>query len=195
MAIDCFFDRQVDVRILEDQILVWRCKRGDKDAMCRVYEKYEGDLLTIAAHLLGDAAGAEDVLQDVFLRFVESLDTFHLTGSLKAYLSTCVVNRCRDRFRRNGRDKTVPIDIAEQTVSAEKTPAQAAICREELQRVGNALAQLPYPQREAVVLHLTGDMKFGAIAVLQEVSVKTVLSRYRYGLDKLRSLLNGEVSK
>jgi len=183
------------VRILEDQILVWRCKHGDKDALYRIYEKYEEDLLTMAAHLLGDTAGAEDVLQDVFLRFVESLDTFRLTGSLKAYLATCVVNRCRDQFRRNGRDRTVPMESAEQAVSAEKNPVQTAIRQEELQRVNCALAELPYQQREAVVLHLTGDMKFHAIATLQEVPVKTVLSRYRYGLDKLRSLLDGEVSK
>ena len=183
------------MRILEDQILVWQCKRGDKDAMCRIYEKYEGDLLTMAAHLLGDKTGAEDVLQDVFLRFVESLDTFNLTSSLKGYLSICVLNRCRDRFRQAGRNRTVSMENAEQAVSAERSPAQAAIWREDIQRVGNALAELPYPQREAVVLHLTGDMKFGAIAALQEVPVKTVLSRYRYGLDRLRSLLNGEVSK
>jgi len=37
-------------------------------------------------------------------------------------------------------------------------------------------------------MHLTGGMKFDDIARLQDVSVKTVLSRYRYGLDKLRSL-------
>jgi RNA polymerase sigma-70 factor (ECF subfamily) len=185
----------LDVRILEDQILIWQCKRGDKAAMCRVYEKYEGDLLTMAAHLLGDRTGAEDVLQDVFLRFVESLDTFNLTSSLKGYLSTCVLNRCRDRFRQVGRNRTVSMENAEQVVSAEKTPVQTAIGREELQRISNAMAELPDPQREAVVLHLTGGMKFNAIARLQDVSVKTVLSRYRYGLDKLRSLLNGEVSK
>src|SRR4030042_4715158 len=98
---------RLDVRILEDHILVWRCRRGDKDARCRVYEKYEDDLLTIAAHLLGGTADAEDVLQDVFIRFVESSDTFHLAGSLKAYLSTCIVNRCRDQFRRISRDRTV----------------------------------------------------------------------------------------
>jgi len=183
------------VRILEDQILVWRCKHGDKDALYRIYEKYEEDLLTMAAHLLGDTASAEDVLQDVFLRFVESLDTFYLTGSLKAYLSTCVVNRCRDRFRRNGRDRTVPMESAEQAVSAEKNPVQTAIRQEELQRVNCALAELPYQQREVIALRLTGNMRFRAIAELQNVSVKTVLSRYRYGLDKLRSLLDGEVSK
>ncbi len=57
------------------------------------------------------------------------------------------------------------------------------------------MAQLPYEQREAVVLHLQGAMKFKEIAEIQETSVKTALSRYRYGLDKLRSILTGEVEK
>jgi RNA polymerase sigma-70 factor (ECF subfamily) len=183
------------VNILEDKMLVWRCKGGDKDALRRIYEKYEGDLLTMAAHLLGDRAGAEDVLQDVFMRFVESLDTFTLTSSLKGYLSTCVLNRCRDRIRKAGRTRTVSLENAVEAVSARHSPVQTAIGREELGRISNAIAQLPDPQREAVVMHLTGGMKFAAIAQLQDVSVKTVLSRYRYGLDKLRLLLNGEVTK
>jgi RNA polymerase sigma-70 factor (ECF subfamily) len=183
------------LNILEDKILVWRCKGGDQEALRRIYEKYEGDLLTMAAHLLGDTAGAEDVLQDVFLRFVESLDTFNLTSSLKGYLSTCVLNRCRDRFRQIGRARTVSVENAGYAVSVEKTPVQTAIGREELERISNAMAELPDEQRQVVVLHLTGGMKFAAIARIQDVSVKTVLSRYRYGLDKLRSLLNGEVTK
>lgn len=87
------------------------------------------------------------------------------------------------------------MESAEQAVSAEKNPVQTAIRQEELQRVNCALAELPYQQREVIALRLTGNMRFRAIAELQNVSVKTVLSRYRYGLDKLRSLLDGEVSK
>ena len=50
-----------------------------------------------------------------------------------------------------------------------------------------------YRAREAVVLHIQGTMKFKEIARLQQTSVKTALSRYRYGLNKLRSIFNGEV--
>jgi RNA polymerase sigma-70 factor (ECF subfamily) len=58
-----------------------------------------------------------------------------------------------------------------------------------------AMEQLPYEQREVVILRVQGEMKFSTIAALQQTSVKTVLSRYRYGISKLRSLLNGEVSQ
>jgi RNA polymerase sigma-70 factor (ECF subfamily) len=57
------------------------------------------------------------------------------------------------------------------------------------------MTQLPYEQREAIVLHIQGPMKFKEIAKLQQTSVKTVLSRYRYGMNKLRSILNSEAKK
>ena len=76
-----------------------------------------------------------------------------------------------------------------------KSPIQLVICTEELQKLKEAITQLPYEQREVVVLRVQGDMRFRQIAKLQDVSIKTALSRYRYGLDKLRSMLNGEVQK
>ena len=74
-------------------------------------------------------------------------------------------------------------------------PEQCIIEAEELMRLRKALTQIPYEQREAVILHLKGNMKLRDIAKLQGVSISTIHGRYRYGLDKLRSLLNGEVVK
>ena len=55
-----------------------------------------------------------------------------------------------------------------------------------------ALTELPYEQREAVLLHLQAGLKFREIANVQRISAKTAESRYRYGLNKLRSMLNSE---
>jgi RNA polymerase sigma-70 factor (ECF subfamily) len=55
------------------------------------------------------------------------------------------------------------------------------------------MMELPDEQREIVVLHLQGRMPFREIARLQGISVNTAMSRYRYGLDKLRSALDGEL--
>jgi len=62
-----------------------------------------------------------------------------------------------------------------------------------MQLISVALEQLPYEQREVVVLRTRGRMTFRAIAELRQVSVRTVHSRYRYGLDKLKTVLNGQV--
>jgi RNA polymerase sigma-70 factor (ECF subfamily) len=52
--------------------------------------------------------------------------------------------------------------------------------------------QLPYEQREVFILHVQGDMTFQQIAEQIGASINTVQSRYRYGIEKLRSLLNTE---
>ena len=181
--------------MLEDRLLIWRFKCGSRDAFGRIYAKYESDLLTLAANLLADATAAEDVVQDVFISFVQSIRQFRLKGSLRGYLATCVANRSRDLIRKRQRRRTVPAGEAQRMTSTAAGPVQLAIRSEELEKLSCAMGELPYEQREAIVLHLHGDLRFRAIAELQNVSIKTVQSRYRYGLDKLRSILNGEVTK
>ena len=181
--------------MLEDRLLLWKFKCGSRDAFRLIYEKYAGDLLTLAANLLNDKADAEDVVQDVFISFVQSVEKFRLTGSLKGYLATCVANRSRDYIRRNKRRQTAAVNEPEQTTSDAKNPVQLVICSEELHKLSYAMTELPYEQREAIVLRLHGDLRFRQIAKLQNISIKTAQSRYRYGLDKLRSILNGEVRK
>ena len=179
--------------MLEDKLLVLRCKRGSRDAMCRIYEKYKDYLLTLAKALLNEKATAEDVVHDVFVSFAESVEKFQLTGSLRSYLATCVSNLARDKIR--ARKQTDNPGSAELSISGSNSPEQDIIEREELTRLRQAINQLPYQQREAVVLHLKGGMRFREIAKLQDVSVSTAHGRYRYGLDKLRALLDSEVEK
>jgi RNA polymerase sigma-70 factor (ECF subfamily) len=178
--------------VLEDRLLIWRFRNGSGAALSRIYEKYESDLLTLAANLSADAGAAEDIVQDVFISFVQSAERFRLIGSLKGYLATCVANRARDRIRKAKRERTAAVNQAEQLVSDADGPVRLAINSEELQRLSAALGKLAYEQREVVLLRLQGQLKFRQIAKLQNVSIKTVQSRYRYGLDKLRSILDSE---
>ncbi len=181
--------------MLENRLLIWKFKAGSNDALRAIYEKYADDLLTLAANLLNDKIGAEDVVQDVFISFAESVDKFRLTGSLKGFLAKCVANRSRDCIRRRIRRQTAAVNQAERKSSEATSPVRLVINSEELKKLGNALTELPYEQREAIVLRLHGDLRFRQIAKMQKVSTKTVQSRYRYGLDKLRSTMNGEVRK
>ncbi|MHC4553276.1 MAG: RNA polymerase sigma factor [Planctomycetota bacterium] len=181
--------------MLEDKRLVWQLRRGSKDAMRAIYEKYKDDLLRIAAGLLKETSQAEDVVHEVFANFVSVSGSFRLTGSLRGYLMKCVANKTRNINRTLSRRRTTSLDHAELVVSTIKRPDEWVIVDEQFQRLRDAMAQLPYEQREAVVLRLQGAMKFKTIAQLQQTSVKTALSRYRYGLDKLRTLLDGEVEK
>jgi RNA polymerase sigma-70 factor (ECF subfamily) len=180
--------------MLEDKLLVLKCRHGNREAMCRLYEKYKDYLLTLAKGLLGERAEAEDVVHDVFVSFARLAGRFELTGSLRGYLATCVSNRARDRIRaRTRRAEAQGPEIP--TFSDSENPAARAIEAEDIKRLRQAMRQIPYEQREAILLHLRGGLKFKEIAKLQGVSIGTLHGRYRYGLNKLRSLLNSEAKE
>jgi RNA polymerase sigma-70 factor (ECF subfamily) len=87
------------------------------------------------------------------------------------------------------------LDDVEPAVTNAKAPDQCVVCDEEFQHLYKAMTRLPYEQREAVILRIQGRMKFRQIAKVQGTSIKTTLSRYSYGLNKLRSMLNSEVER
>jgi RNA polymerase sigma-70 factor (ECF subfamily) len=178
--------------MLEDRFLVWRLRRGSPEALCTIYERYRDDLLRMAASVLNDTSMAEDLVHDVFLAFARGARGFQLTGSLKGYLATCVANRARNANRDRYRQHVVNLDEVEPVATDLHRPDQWIQCTEQFKAVCDALSGLTYEQREVVALHVYGKMTFREIAQAQAVSIKTVQSRYRYGLDKLRTLLERE---
>jgi RNA polymerase sigma-70 factor (ECF subfamily) len=181
--------------MLEDKLLIWKFKLGEKAALASIYEKYKNNLLRMAAGLANQTSIAEDVVHDVFVSLATSPEQLKLGGNLKGYLATCVANRIRNSNRSAQRRRTVNLDETEPLTKDSDPPEGWIIRNEELDKLNYALAQLPYEQREVVILHVQGEMKFRAIAKSLNVSINTVQSRYRYGLEKLRSLLNSEVVK
>jgi len=180
--------------MLEDLRLVTWAKRGDRRALRRIYEKYGESLLTTAAVLVGDMATAEDILHNVFVSFAEGISDFELTGSLKSYLAKCVTNSARDKLRSKEREKAL-LGLIEPNHSVSPSPYEVLVDNEESKRLINALNLLAPEQREVIVLHLRGGMRFTEISRLQQVSVNTVKGRYRYGVEKLKSILNGQVEE
>ncbi|MCF7972988.1 MAG: sigma-70 family RNA polymerase sigma factor [Phycisphaerae bacterium] len=181
--------------MLDDAILIWKLRSGSKEAFRLIYEQYARDLLTLAASLLGCPAGAEDVVQDVFTQWVQAPGRFRRPGNLRAWLSTCVANRCRDLQRKDHSLRHTAVQSLEHRVNRQvDSPVRMVIQDEDIRRVSRALNTLPYEQRETLVLRVQGNLTFRQIARLQKVSPKTSQSRYHYGMDKLRCLLDEEVN-
>ena len=181
--------------MLREMHLVWRFNRGHTDALREIYDQHKHELVTLAAALLVDKWEAEDVVHDVFVGFIRSGGRFRLTGSLKGFLATCVANRARNLNKSKRKHTSDQTAAAEPAAPDHERPDLTAMFGEELKCVGGALAELPYEQREAVVLRLCSGMRFQAIAQMQGVSINTIQGRYRYGLDKLKTLLNGKLNQ
>ena len=170
---------------LRDRRLVHRLQRGDVEALQQIYHRYKNDLLTVAMSLLDDTQGAEDCVHDVFVHFAEAPTDLRANRNLRGYLVRCVANRAKNMLR----SRRLPCDPSAGEPESLDCPVRGSIASEESQRVFEALAQLPAEQREVISLHLQGQMRFREIAAHLEISINTVQSRYRYGVEKLRTLL------
>lgn len=178
--------------MFEDKWLLWELKQGRSKALCQIYEKYKNTLLNLAIALSNNRTVAEDIVHDVFVSFAQSAGGLQLRSSLKSYLSASVANRVRNL----GRDRiksALDIENMEITGAASNQPDRLAMSNERAGKINSALMQLPYEQREIIILHFQSGLTFKEIAQSQSVSVNTIQSRYRYGIDKLRSILDGEI--
>jgi RNA polymerase sigma-70 factor (ECF subfamily) len=181
--------------MIEDKLLIMRFKRGRPEALRQIYDKYKVEMLRFAVVLIDDQHAAEDIVHDVFVSFAQSADRIGLTGSLKSYLTTSVLNRARNHVRDGKRHGEGSLDGTEMLPCSQRGPQQWAIVNEEWSLLSEALQQLPYEQREVVCSRMEMDLTFSQIAVLQKTSLNTVKGRYRYGIEKLRSVLNGKVNE
>ncbi len=173
---------------LRDRRLVHRLRRGDVDALQQIYHRYKEDLLTVAMSLLGEPQAAEDCVHDVFVHFAEAPADLHVNRSLRGYLVRCVANRALNVLKRR-RLEPEPLPDEPESAASGDCPIRHSMASEESRRVFEALAQLPAEQREVITLHIQGQMRFREIAEQLNLSINTVQSRYRYGIEKLRTLL------
>lgn len=178
--------------MFEDRILIIKAKQGEWTAFEQIYEKYLDALLTIAFSLLSNHQEAEDVVHDVFAKFMESLATFQLRGSLKGFLATCVANRCRDHLRNRKRHARHHDRIQLDDHEGPICPSHAAVAQEQATQLQHALQAIPGEQREMIVLKIHSDLSFRALARQLALPLGTVQGRYRTGMQQLRSLLSGD---
>ena len=170
----------------EDRQLLKDLQRGETAVWRQIYLKYKDDLLTVAQSLLCDVNTAEDCLQEAFVSLVS--DGCNVRSNLKGYLLSCVVNRARDHLRRTNAQSNCQVNMQKHRIDL--ADPSSVLADDDLNKaVTRALEKLPLEQREVIVLHLQGDMKFRQIATMLDMSINTVQSRYRYGIEKLRQLL------
>ncbi|MFC1794619.1 RNA polymerase sigma factor [Planctomycetota bacterium] len=173
---------------MKDRRLVHRLSLADPDALRQIYNRYKDDLLTVAMALLADPGAAEDCVHDVFVHFAGTPADMRASRNLRGYLMRCVANRAKNLIKRQQLQPDFQTD--EQDFASEQNcPEGRLIVSEESVRIFEAMAKLPTEQREVVSLHIHGKMKFREIAKQLNISINTVQSRYRYGIEKLRALL------
>jgi len=168
----------------EDAELIAGMIRGESGAFAELYQKFRARLHQYALSLIRSQVEAEDVVHDVFVGLAKQASGGRMPRELSAYLYVSIRNRCVDRMRRK---RELALDDVDLDLIVAPPGDEDRI---ELRRMLNrALLELPAEQAEVIVLRTWHDLEFAAIAGIQGTSINTALSRYQYGLSKLKKEL------
>jgi len=184
-----------------DEVLLQAYRAGDMRAFERLVARHEKPVWNFLRRFVADAATAEDLLQEVFLRVVKSADEWRGTAKFSTWLYTIARNLTVDQARRAVHRNAASLD-AERNVGSESTTTlhdriaspdrradEVASDRETKRRIDEAVAALPADQREVFLMREVMEMPFAEIAAAVGASEPTVKSRMRYALEKLRAAL------
>jgi RNA polymerase sigma-70 factor (ECF subfamily) len=138
-------------------------------------------------------ADAEDALQDLFLKL--STGRVSRPRDLRAYLFTAARREALDVLRRRKRERPLgERDLVHQEVGvcgSAAPPGANGQGSEEVHHWRELLGRLPLEQREVIALKVWEEMTFAQIAKVVGISPNTAMSRYRYGIERLRGWCRG----
>lgn len=170
--------------VWDDRQLVQRLAAGEPDALALIYDRYAASLYRVLNALLNSPADAEDALQETFVALATGRTA--RIRDLKSYLFVAARHQAFTLLRRRKREQNFE-DVAELEMAipeAAPAPHDFALL----------LARLPLEQREVIALKVWEEMTFAEIAQVVRASPNTVMSRYRYGIARLRTWCQEEQS-
>jgi len=165
--------------VLEDTArqLIEACQRGDPEAFRALFEKHKDMVYSVALRYAGDAAEAQDIAQDTFLKLFSTIGSFRGESNFEAWLYRMVVNRCFDQKRKTRR----LVALLDGVIDAQRTPGGSAldeVLREEMSaHVKSVVESLSPEQRMVVVLRYTKGLSYDEIAAILGCSAGTIASR------------------
>ena len=173
---------------MDDEALLERARRGDRDAFGELVVRHQDGLYTMAVRILGRPEDAADVVQETFLRAYDNLPKLR-GDSVRGWLYRVASNCSRDIQRRAVRKPTTPMENDEGKIvdlpDPQLGPDATAEARERAAVLREAVLELPVDFRTAVVLRDVNDLSYEEIAAVLRVPLGTVKSR----INRARALL------
>ncbi len=165
-----------------DRILILKMRQGNDPAWEQFIRKYYGHILKYCFFHCRDQESAEDLTQEVFLKFFSALANYQHRGKAKNYLYTIAGNLCRDYAARN---RDLPL---EEAMDLGSDPSAGQDDRLMLDR---ALRRLPEEFREVVLLHYYQGLKLTEAAAVLNIGLPLVKYRLKRAKELLRKELDG----
>ncbi len=184
----------------DDSQLMQRVQQGELHLFDVLVQRYRQPLLRVAAGMLGDAAWAEDVVQETFLAVYAARQTFNPAFRFRTWLWTILLNLCRrQRGKQARRARELVQSAGDQDVVAERrqraqpgTGLSRLLERERDAQLHALLDELPDFQADAIRLRFFAGLTYDEIARAMGVSLGGAKLRVRSGLTKLSQRLRAD---
>jgi RNA polymerase sigma-70 factor (ECF subfamily) len=174
-----------DVELLE------RARENNTQALAEIYDRYAESIYRYLYRYLGEAAQAEDLTGEVFLKLLQVLNTRRAPrDQLQGWLYRVAHNLAMDFFRQQGKATTVPLEEA--WVAGADSPPAVLEKRQNQQEVRAAMRRLTADQQQVLLLRFGEDLKTSEVATLLGKSEGAVKVLQHRAIKRLRTLLNRE---
>lgn len=178
---------------LSDAQLIQNYLKGCDQSFAELVHRHKAKVFSSIYLMMKDRELAEDLTQDVFIKFVDIINkgNYYDEGKFKAWILRVAHNMCIDYIRKTGRLQVsrMPENYESVTVlhKQQDTCAETVAIKEESRSsIRTMIKNLPFEQRQVVLMRHYADMSFKEIADLTGVSINTALGRMRYAVNNLR---------
>ena len=174
----------------QEQALVQRCRRGDRDAFARLMRLYQRQIFNYTYRMLGNAEEAEDLTQDIFVAVFRGIRGFRGEAKFSTWLYRIALNQTRNRIkylsRRNffarqakraepGNNFTA--EYPEAIADSGPSPEQWIMTKDLVSRVQECLNQLEHQARQIIVLRDVQGFSYEELSQMLSLNLGTVKSR------------------
>jgi len=176
----------------KDSELIAQYRNGSETAFEMLVDKYKSKAFTTIYLIVKDQGVAEDLLQDVFIKVIYTLnaDGYSEEGKFQPWLMRIAHNLAIDYFRKSRRYPTIIMEDGENLFNtlkfAEETIEDLQIKEDTLSMIRKLIDELPETQKEVLIMRHYNDLSFQEIAEQTGVSINTALGRMRYALINMR---------
>lgn len=174
---------------------------GDHGAFAEVYRKYNAPMMRVAGAILRNRASAEEVAQDAWVSVLRNIESFEGRSSLATWIFTILANAARNRARRDGRNVSFNDDGGSDGLADafdgtghwarlpalwdDITPERIVAGRRLLDRVKDAIDELPETQRAVVTLRMQDELEPAEVCEILQISesnMRVLLHRGRVAI-------------